>query len=70
VVLAADSEAALLELGRALLFDDIPHAAFRDPDLGNHLFAIGIEPVERSTVRRYLRGFSLFGGQDDVETRS
>lgn len=62
VVLAADSEAALLRLENRLLHEGVPHAAFREPDRGGELMSIGIEPVEdRRMVRRYLKGFPLIG---------
>lgn len=62
VALAADSEAALLRLEQRLQFEQISHAAFREPDRDNELMAIGIEPVEdRRTVRRFLKGFPLIG---------
>ena len=64
VALAADSETALLRLEQRLQFEQIPHAAFREPDRDNELMAIGIEPVEdRRTVRRFLKGFPLIGAE-------
>lgn len=61
VILQAPSEASLLFLEDSLLQDGIPHVAFREPDRDNQLMSIGIQPIERWRVRRYLRGFSLLG---------
>jgi hypothetical protein len=64
VVLAAKNQDDLVALEHRLLEEDIPHVAFREPDLRNELTAIGIKPVEdRRKVRRLLDGFSLLGGK-------
>lgn len=63
IALAAPNEKSLLLLERTLATAKVAHAAFREPDYGDQLMAIGIEPVQqRRTVRRYLKGFNLFGG--------
>lgn len=66
VALSAEGEAELLRLEQRLTFEQIPHSAFREPDVpwNGALMAVGIEPVEdRRMVRRFLKGFSLLGAQ-------
>jgi hypothetical protein len=73
VVLQAPNEQALLELEQRLIFEQIPHAAFREPDApyNGQLMSIGIAPCDRRIVRRYLRSFFLVGDPNDhVEERS
>ena len=66
VVLAARDEAHITNLEKRLQLQSIPHAAFREPDRNCELMSIGINPVEdRRSVRRFLRGFSLFGGNNE-----
>ncbi len=68
VALSSPDEGRLLKLEQRLLWEEIPHAAFREPDapFNGALMSIGIEPVEdRRMVRRFLRGFSLFGGSHE-----
>jgi len=63
VVLGAQDEAHLNKLEKRLQLQSIPHAAFREPDRNYELMSIGINPVEdRRTVRRFLRGFPILGG--------
>jgi hypothetical protein len=59
VVLTAENEVQLLQLEERLLRYGVPHSAFREPDYNDQLMSIGIEPVERSMVQRFLRGFLL-----------
>jgi hypothetical protein len=64
VALSAPNEESLLQLESKLLWERIPHSAFREPDppYNGALMAIGINPVEdRRIVRRFLKGFPLVG---------
>lgn len=60
VVLTAENETDLLALEKRLVYEGVPHAAFREPDYHNELMSIGIEPVtDRSMVRRFLHRYKL-----------
>lgn len=62
VALSSPDEERLLKLERRLRFEQVPHAAFREPDYNNQLMSIGIEPIKnRHIVRRLLKNFTLFG---------
>lgn len=63
VALGASSEQQLLKLEERLTWEQVPHAAFREPDapFNGALMSIGIEPVDRRHVRRFLKNFSLIG---------
>jgi hypothetical protein len=62
VILQAPSEQDLLELESTLAFEQVPFAAFREPDApyNNQLMSVGILPCDRRIVRRLLKGFPLF----------
>ena len=65
VVLASPDEERLVRLEQRLLLNQVPHSSFREPDQpwDGSLMSIGLHPVEdRRTIRRFLRGFSLLGG--------
>lgn len=59
VALYARGEQELLRLERQLCFDQVPHCAYRDPEL----MAIGINPLPRYIVRRYTKTFTLIGDE-------
>jgi hypothetical protein len=63
VALYAENEAALLQLERRLVLDEIPHCAYREPDRNLELMSIGINPLPRWLGRRYLKSFPLIGGE-------
>lgn len=61
VALAARDETHLLELEGTLLAAGIPHHSIREPDapyLGA-IMSIGIPPMDRTPLRRYLSGLPL-----------
>jgi hypothetical protein len=61
LALTASCEAQLLLLEQHLTSWQIPHFAFREPDRHNELMSIGIPPMERRMVRRFIAGFPLLG---------
>lgn len=61
VALGASNEQQLLKLEERLTWEQVPHAAFREPDYDDQLMSIGIEPTDRRHVRRFLKNFSLIG---------
>jgi len=64
VALSAPNEESLEQLEQKLIFAQIAHSAFREPDppYNGALMAIGINPVEdRRIVRRFLKGLPLVG---------
>lgn len=64
VALSACNERQLLKLEERLTWEQVPHAAFREPDppWNGSLMAVGIEPVDnRRVVQRFLKGFYLIG---------
>lgn len=63
VVLAAKNENHLLKIEQKLIELKIPHKSIREPDLGNSLTAIGLEPVEdRNYVRPVTKKLRLLEG--------
>jgi len=64
VVLCSKSIKDLERLKLILRNEDIPHAAFHEPDppWNGQLMSVGIHPVsDRRLVRRYLKRFKLLG---------
>lgn len=61
VALSTKDEDQLLRLEQKLIRADIPHKAIREPDLpwDGELMAIGIAPMERQKLRKYLSNFPL-----------
>lgn len=61
VCLAVSDEPALLALEERLARADIPHTAIREPDApwNGQLMAIGIRPLDRTIVRKYLAQYPL-----------
>lgn len=61
VVLAVPNLAKILALERVLIERGVPHVAIREPDLpwNNELMAIGIRPMDRRKVRKYLSNLHL-----------
>jgi hypothetical protein len=61
VALSASNEAALLQLEHRLLSWQVPHFAFREPDRNGELCSIGIPPMKRCMVRRFVKDYPLIG---------
>lgn len=63
VALAAENEAALLQLEERLQMAGVAHVAIREPDspYNGALMAIGFQPAERKQLQKYVRNFSLIG---------
>ena len=61
IVLAVPNIAKLLALEKRLVEVNIPHKAIREPDApwNNELLSIGIEPMDRRKVRKYLSNLPL-----------
>lgn len=59
VALVAKDELELIELETKLLRDNIQHVAFREPDRDNELMVIGITPIDRKKVKRYVHHYKL-----------
>jgi peptidyl-tRNA hydrolase len=57
VILGVDDELALTELYRRAEWDNLKVSAFREPDLGDQLTAIALEPGKRSS--RFCRRLPL-----------
>lgn len=60
VVLGVDAE-SLAQLEQRLQDASVPHRAIRESDApyNGELMAIGIQPCQRSAVRKYLSSFPL-----------
>ena len=63
IALWADSEEDLLCLEEKLFEAGIAHSSYRESDqpYSNELMAVGIQPVERRVVKRFVRKFKLVG---------
>ena len=58
--IALETDAATLGcLEKRLIEEGVEHSAFREPDLGNQLVAIGICPDHRQKVRRFVSNLPL-----------
>jgi len=59
VALCAQNQEELLELENILISNKVRHKAIREPDLNNELVAIGLKPVERMYVYKFVKKFKL-----------
>lgn len=61
IVLAVPNHAKLLALEKVLEENNIPHKSIREPDLpwNGELMSIGIFPMERSLLKKYLSNLPL-----------
>lgn len=59
VALCAQNQEELLELEQILIDNRVRHKAIREPDLNNELVAIGLKPVERMFVYKFVKKFKL-----------
>lgn len=62
VVLGVDNEEQLTALARSLATQGVAHVPIIEPDRNNEMTAIGVVPAPRSKLRRFFKGFALYGG--------